>query len=205
MVRSYHLTDYDWTPLSRNHSWKATTHSCHTGDGHSQKAVGLLLEPIFDFTRARQAPLPSWCVVLFERWGTKSFANDLSEDRDVVITRAVFSLRCVENKPQDLSICPSGARARNIGFKAAPVSSLRRPLSPTYFVMIANKCSDETKAHCVLILSRHTKHQINECILQETPLVIIDNRQLPTSWKLWPGLLESLFLPDFLGVEGSEC
>ena len=113
MVRSYHLTDYDWTPLSQNPAWKATMHSCPAGDGHSKTAVGLLLEPISDLTRARQGPLPSWCILLFERRGAKSFANDVVEDRGVVITRPVFSLRFVESKPQDLSILPPGTRAQN--------------------------------------------------------------------------------------------
>ncbi len=51
----------------------------------------------------RHTPLP-------ERRGDKSFANDLVEDRGDVITRAVFSLRFVESKPQDLSICPQRGR-----------------------------------------------------------------------------------------------
>ena len=71
-----------------------------------------MLEPISYLTRAQQGPLPSWCILLLERPGAKSFANDQVEDR-VVITRAVFSLRFVESKPQDLSISSPGARAQN--------------------------------------------------------------------------------------------
>jgi len=33
MVRSYHLTDYYWTPRSQNPAWKATMRSCPAGDG----------------------------------------------------------------------------------------------------------------------------------------------------------------------------
>jgi len=75
-----------------NPAWKATMHSCPASDRHSYTAIGLLLEPISDLAQARQGPLPSWCILLFERRGAKSFANDLVEDRGVVITRAVFSL-----------------------------------------------------------------------------------------------------------------
>jgi len=35
MVRSYHLKDYDWTPLSQNPSWKVTMHSCPASCRHS--------------------------------------------------------------------------------------------------------------------------------------------------------------------------
>jgi len=75
-------------------------HSCPTGDGHSYAAVGLLLESISDLTPARHGPLPSWHILVFERWGAKPFANDLVEDRGVVTTGSVFSLRLVESRFQ---------------------------------------------------------------------------------------------------------
>ena len=104
MVRRYHLTDYDWTPLSQIPACNAAMNSCPDGDGHKQTADGLLLEPISDLAQARQGPPPGWCILLFERRGAKSFAKDLVEDWGVVINRAVFSLRFVESKPQDFSI-----------------------------------------------------------------------------------------------------
>ena len=71
-------------------------HSCPADDEHSYTPAGLSLEPISDLTRARKGPLPSWCILLLEK--QVSLANDLVEDRSVVITRAVFSMRFVENK-----------------------------------------------------------------------------------------------------------
>jgi len=43
------------------------------------------------YASAARAALPSWCILLFERRGTKSFANDLVEDLGDVVTRAVVS------------------------------------------------------------------------------------------------------------------
>ena len=68
--------------------------------------------PSTDSPRVRQASPRTGLSYLLERRGAKSFANDLDEDRGVVITRAVSSLRFVESKPQDLAICPRAADAR---------------------------------------------------------------------------------------------
>ena len=74
-------------------------------------AVGLLLEPIFDLTRARHGPLSNWCI-LIENRSAESFAKDLVEDQSIVPTTGVFSLWFLESKPQYLSICPPGASAQ---------------------------------------------------------------------------------------------
>jgi len=60
-----------------------------------------------------QRMLPSWYIFLLERRHDKSFANDLVDDRGIVNTRAVFSLRFVESKPQVLPIFLPEAWAQN--------------------------------------------------------------------------------------------
>jgi len=98
------LTDYDLTPLKSKSPLEGDDSLVLCRRRAQLDSAKLLLELISYLTRVRQGSLHGWCIHLFEKRGAKSFANDLVEDRGVVITRAVFSMRFVESKSQDLSI-----------------------------------------------------------------------------------------------------
>ena len=114
MVRGYHLTDYDWTPLSQNPAQTCDdTVSASASGGsdirgstafrrprwrsHSDTAVSRLGSA---GRSGRKYTHP------MQRRGAKSFVDDLVLSRGVVLSRAAASLRSIEIKPFDWKICP---------------------------------------------------------------------------------------------------
>ena len=114
MVRGYHLTDYDWTPLSQNPAQTCDdTVSASASGGsdirgstafrrprwrsHSDTAVSRLGSA---GRSGRKYTHP------MQRRGAKSFVDDLVLSRGVVLSRAAASLRSIETKPFDWKICP---------------------------------------------------------------------------------------------------
>ena len=80
--RSYHLQDYDWTPLSQNPCWKA---SIFTSPDVTRITIG--------FGRA------SYSIAISNVGRDKSFVDDLYMERGIVSMRVGFVLRSAEIKP----------------------------------------------------------------------------------------------------------
>ena len=115
MVRSYHLGDYDWTPLSQNPAQKCddTVSASELGGPNTRasRARGwgqLLLSPGSSvgvahveaavtgrgMARPGAVSYPS-----HQHWGAKSFVDDLAGSRGVVPSRAAALLRSNETNP----------------------------------------------------------------------------------------------------------
>ena len=87
--RSYHLSDYDWTPLSQNPCWKAT---------------------IFTFLDVKRIAIDtlypaSYFITILNIERDKSFVDDLDIERGIVSVRVTFVLRSTEIQPTVLVIC----------------------------------------------------------------------------------------------------
>ena len=86
--RSYHLSDYDWTPLSQNPCWKAT---------------------IFTFLDVKRIAIDfgpaSYFITILNIERDKSFVDDLDIERGIVSVRVTFVLRSTEIQPIVLVIC----------------------------------------------------------------------------------------------------
>ena len=96
MVRSYHLRDYDWTPLSQNPVQKCDD-TVSASDGERQRYTQAdrfrRLRWLSHSTTAPGGHRRTWpraeaSTHHIRRWGAKSFVDDLVLSRGVVLSRA---------------------------------------------------------------------------------------------------------------------
>ena len=114
MVRSYHLRDYDWTPLSQNLAQKCNDTVCISMlAGNDMPGSTVPRRPVqakppqYDSSQVRTSALVCRKSINHVQCrDAKSFVDDLGLCRGVVLSRAAASLRSIETKPFDREICP---------------------------------------------------------------------------------------------------